>query len=550
MILPKVWPKDTQKKYSNLVIRLGGFHIAENFLGAIGFFMKESGFENVLVESKICGKGTANKIISGKGYYQMLNCHFLMSEAIVRLKWEAFESWLIEEGLTECFSELAESINALLDHLDNQTRDTFTIDAVKTSLRNIREQLHEFENSLGPTAQYWSMYVEMVQILRCYIHAERSGCWQAHLTEVENMIPYITAAGYRNYAVCLPLYLHDMKALPESSPAIHEEFMQGHFAVHRTPGSFNGIWTDLAIEQTYNRDGKISILKGILQSLAAREKYIKTAPLLTAVSEQVRSIVHMNTGISAHHGDSDASRTFTEAKVNDIIYVVTRKMINPFVHQSNELVNVSSGEVAPSKDIIRTKEIGIAAIEEAKQGGKLKLPKLATFATQKLKKKQSKSHDLAKVYRHESMVTRGLYFVQGVSDNIRLQAFSHEWTNYPASLFDPDYRSLQGFSMRKGTKAEFLSELYKFDTGNIIQMSDNLNQSELKTVYVIDAMAFIKRFRTLGSKTFIELTLSYLHKMMELKHVGCDYVHFVGDRYDVADELSLKEEKRLRRCQS
>ena len=133
----------------------------------------------------------------------------------------------------------------------------------------------------------------------------------------------------------------------------------------------------------------------------------------------------MNTGISAHHGDSDASRTFTEAKVNDIIYVVTRKMINPFGHQSNKLVNVSSGEIAPSKDILQTKEIGIAAIEEAKQGGKLKLPKLATFATQKLKK-QSKSHDLAKVYRHESMVTRGLYFVQGVSDKIRLQAFSHE----------------------------------------------------------------------------------------------------------------------------
>ena len=104
--------------------------------------------------------------------------------------------------------------------------------------------------------------------------------------------------------------------------------------------------------------------------------------------------------------------------------------------------------------------------------------------------------------------------------------------------------------MRKGTKAEFLSELFKFDTGNIIQMSDKLNQSELKTVYVIDAMAFIQRFRTLGSKTFLELALSYLHKMIELKPVGCDYVHFVGDRYDVADELSLKGDERLRRCQS
>ena len=129
-----------------------------------------------------------------------------MFEAIVQLKWETCESWQIEEGLTERFSELADSINGLLDHLDNQNRDTFTIDAVKTPLRNIREQLHEFENFLGPTAQYWSMYVEMVQILRRYIHTERSGCWQAHLTEVENMIPYIYAVGHRNCAVCLPLH--------------------------------------------------------------------------------------------------------------------------------------------------------------------------------------------------------------------------------------------------------------------------------------------------------------------------------------------------------
>ena len=191
------------------------------------------------------------------------------------------------------------------------------------------------------------------------------------------MIPYITAAGHRNYAVCLPLYLHGMKALPESFPAIHE-FMQGNFAVHRSPGPSNGIWTDLTIEQTYNLDGKIALLKGISQSPTVPEKYIKTAPLMTAVSEQVRSIVHMNTGtISAHHGDSDASMIFTEANVIDTIYAVTRTMVSPFGHQSNELVNVTNGEVAPRNYIIRTKEIGIAPIQEAKQGSKLKLPKLA-----------------------------------------------------------------------------------------------------------------------------------------------------------------------------
>ena len=78
-------------------------------------------------------------------------------------------------------------------------------------------------------------------------------------------------------------------------------------------------------------------------------------------------------------------------------------------------------------------------------------------------------------------------------------------------------------------------------------MSDKLNQPELKTVHVIGAMAFIQCVITFGSKTFLKLALSYLHKMMELKPVSCDYVHFVGDRYDVADVLSLKCDERFRR---
>ena len=56
------------EKYERVFVRLGGFHIAENFMGAIGFFMKDSGLEEIMKDSGICRGGTANKILSGKGY--------------------------------------------------------------------------------------------------------------------------------------------------------------------------------------------------------------------------------------------------------------------------------------------------------------------------------------------------------------------------------------------------------------------------------------------------------------------------------------------------
>ena len=66
-----------------------------------------------------------------------------------------------------------------------------------------------------------------------------------------------------------------MRALSESAPDVYTVFMNGNFCVHRTTGAFNRLWVDRAHEQTYNRDGKTSLMKGTSQNQAARDKYLK-----------------------------------------------------------------------------------------------------------------------------------------------------------------------------------------------------------------------------------------------------------------------------------
>lgn len=61
--------KKNKEKYPKLILRMGGFHIAQNFLGAIGHLMQSTGIEDIMVEADVCLRGTANKIISGKDYY-------------------------------------------------------------------------------------------------------------------------------------------------------------------------------------------------------------------------------------------------------------------------------------------------------------------------------------------------------------------------------------------------------------------------------------------------------------------------------------------------
>jgi len=51
------------------------------------------------------------------------------------------------------------------------------------------------------TALLWLQYLDMVDILRMYIKAERSGNWRLHLQALSEMLPYLAAAGYNLYTV-------------------------------------------------------------------------------------------------------------------------------------------------------------------------------------------------------------------------------------------------------------------------------------------------------------------------------------------------------------
>ena len=105
--------KKKPQKYDKLVLRMGGSHIAQNFLGAMGHLMQATGIEDIMVEANICLRGTANKIISGKDYYAMLRA---VHVAMFSLHCEAFERWLVNDGKDlEFMSTLACNLQLLLD---------------------------------------------------------------------------------------------------------------------------------------------------------------------------------------------------------------------------------------------------------------------------------------------------------------------------------------------------------------------------------------------------------------------------------------------------
>ena len=72
------------------------------------------------------------------------------------------------------------------------------------------------------------------------------------------MLPYLAASGHNLYTKSVWIYLERMSNLEEEHPDIHESFMRGMPVVRRSDRFWEGLSTDLIIEQVLMRSLKTS----------------------------------------------------------------------------------------------------------------------------------------------------------------------------------------------------------------------------------------------------------------------------------------------------
>ena len=181
---------------------------------------------------------------------------------------------------------------------------------------------------------------------------------------------------------------------------------------------------------------------------------------------------------------------------------------------------------------------------EINETDKMEVPKITTFVQKKTKASSNKG--LIQLYQDETSVTRALCFIQGADEVTRNEAFSHEWCQYPPSMFKPDRDLKAGFAMIKSTKSDFLTCLLLKVAGKVAQPQE-LPSSALATTYLVDTMAFIQRYIKMKAKTFKELAEQYIQKLLQCLPTNCTNLNIVGDRYDFGPAESIKGDERERR---
>lgn len=98
-------------------------------------------------------------------------------------------------------------------------------------LSKIEGQLQRQKESMkdNRTAKPWMQYMDMVDILRKFIKAERTNNWALHLEALSEMLPYLAASGHNLYAKSARLYLQSMIRLEGEHPDVYKKFEDGFF---------------------------------------------------------------------------------------------------------------------------------------------------------------------------------------------------------------------------------------------------------------------------------------------------------------------------------
>ncbi len=183
---------------------------------------------------------------------------------------------------------------------------------VNNLLTKLHDRLVQYKADLETyrTSKLWLQYLEMTELLRRFIKAERMGNWDLHLKTLSDMLPYFAASGHNLYTKSAYLYLQNMSTLEQDHPDVFQYFQNGYHVIRRTDRYWAGISTDLAIEQVLMRSVKTSggLTRGRGMSEIQRAVWLLSTPACAEINRAMQEFTGVTYIASEQHKDSSPAR--------------------------------------------------------------------------------------------------------------------------------------------------------------------------------------------------------------------------------------------------
>jgi hypothetical protein len=190
--------------------------------------------------------------------------------------------------------------------------------------------------------------MEMIDLLRRFIKAERLGNWALHLQCLYDMLPFFAASGHNLYAKSVHVYLQKMLKLEEDLPEVYKHFMDGLHVVRRSDRLWAGISTDLAIEQCLIRSLKTrgGQIRGRGLTETQRLIWVLSTPSCAEINSAMQNFTEVTFTTSEQHKETTSSRMTKDlGDVEDLLQYLAQR--NPFSTDGpKSLRNIATGVTA------------------------------------------------------------------------------------------------------------------------------------------------------------------------------------------------------------
>ena len=311
-------------EFSDVVILMGTFDIALNFLAIIGKKYLNSGLEDLLIESGVYAAGATSVLMKGKSYNRGVRAHKLCMEAFFRLMWPEFVKWYTNSSSCEQSrlinkEQLRVIISSGVAEVEKRKNIPQIFPKLEEDLRVLLCSLDAFKlEARGKSRMFafWEEYCSMVDTTLKLIKADRTGNWNLHLSAVAAMTPHFFAMDRPNYSRWLPIYLIDMHRLESKHTRVHQAFLSGEHSISRSAQPFSQVSTDMALEQSINADSKAKGgIIGISQTQSALDRWFLTIHERALVTTTLKEVYGVKGNDTTMHKEVTKERGLNEMRM-------------------------------------------------------------------------------------------------------------------------------------------------------------------------------------------------------------------------------------------
>ena len=206
-------PKESDLR--GIFLRLGGFHTEMSFLGSIGHLMDSSGLQEML--ESIYAPNAVVHMLSGKAIARAVRGHFIVDAALNALMLHSgFNAPLPCQPMSYSSDNEADveaptknqDVDEALNLYEKVMAGEKSAEEVCSSnaLERIKDSLKNHSESVKKSSRTSALWVQLIDILRKFIRAERTGNWELHLQSIQDMLPCMAASGHNSYTKSAMLY--------------------------------------------------------------------------------------------------------------------------------------------------------------------------------------------------------------------------------------------------------------------------------------------------------------------------------------------------------